>query len=188
MLGGVTADGQITEQELRSLSTWMDEHSHLRGCWPFDELQSVIAGVLVDGRIDKDEHRMLMALFSEFVEYGDHRAVDMPLNEMVGEIKGFCALCPEVAFKDKLFCFTGRSTKTTRRDLAKLVEDLGGKFVPSVRADLDYLIIGGEGNSAWAFACYGRKVEHAMELRREGHPIILVHENDFWDAVADVGL
>jgi len=33
---------------------------------------------------------------------------------------------------------------------------------------------------------YGRKVEKAIQLRKEGHKIILVHENDFWDAIEDL--
>ena len=50
---------------------------------------------------------------------------------------------------------------------------------------LNYLVIGAEGNPCWSYACYGRKVEKAVELRRAGAQILLVHENDFHDAVAD---
>ncbi len=186
MLGGVVADGKITAEELRSLSAWADEHEPLAGCWPFDELRSVILGVLKDGRVDADEHRMLLALFQEFMAVGEHRAVDLPLNEMVAPIQGFCAVCPEVSFGQRSFCFTGKSKRATRRELADLIERLGGSFSPSVRADLHYLIIGADGNPAWAFSCYGRKVEQAMEHRKQGRPLVLVHEFDFWDAVAEV--
>lgn len=51
---------------------------------------------------------------------------------------------------------------------------------------VNYLVVGGEGNPCWAYACYGRKVEKAVELRRQGHPIVIVHENDFHDAVLDL--
>lgn len=36
-----------------------------------------------------------------------------------------------------------------------------------------------------ANAGYGRKVERAVELRKNGHSIVIVHENDIHDAVAD---
>jgi len=50
----------------------------------------------------------------------------------------------------------------------------------------DYLVLGTDGNPCWAFACYGRKVEKVIQLRKEGHKIILLHENDFWDAIKDL--
>ncbi len=187
MLGGVIADGTVTEAELRALSEWADEHEHLKACWPFDELQSVIVSVLADKKIDADEHRMLLAMFSEFTEIGEHLAVDIRLSGMVPPVTGLCAVCPEVSFVNRLYCFTGKSRRATRREMAELIESLGGAFNPSVRHELDYLIIGADGNPAWAFACYGRKVELAMNYRKEGYPIVLVHENDFWDAVADAG-
>ncbi len=187
MLGGVALDGKIDVEELRQVRDWMDQHEHLKGCWPFDEIGSLLVHVLQDQQINPTEHRVLLAFCSQFVEMGDHRAVDLPLNEMVAPIEGFCAVCPEVAFRSKSFCFTGRSERVTRRQLAALVEELGGNYQPSVRADLDYLIIGAAGNAAWAFSCYGRKVEQAMAHRKTGCPIVLVHELDFWDAVADAG-
>ena len=52
---------------------------------------------------------------------------------------------------------------------------------------MDYLIVGADGNPCWAFACYGRKIEKAMELRKAGARIALVHESDFHDAVQDRG-
>lgn len=55
----------------------------------------------------------------------------------------------------------------------------------SVSNKTDYLIIGADGNPCWAYACYGRKVEVAVKLRKEGGKILLVHEYDFLDALAD---
>lgn len=188
MLAGVAADSTITVDELRSIRAWADEREHLRGCWPFDEIYSLIVGVLQDGQVDAREHQMLLTVFREFAQFGEHKAVDLPLNEMLGAISGFCAVCPNVEFPRRRFCFTGASKRATRRKLAELVERGGGEFIPTVRQDLDYLIIGADGNPAWAFACYGRKVEQAMTYRRAGALITLVHEFDFWDAAADLGL
>ena len=50
---------------------------------------------------------------------------------------------------------------------------------------MDYLVIGAEGNPCWSYACYGRKVERAVELRKEGLRIMIVHERDFHDALVD---
>jgi NAD-dependent DNA ligase len=94
-------------------------------------------------------------------------------------------VCPEVSFEGTKFCFTGASSKYTRADFSALVKRLGGDVVGSVSASLNYLVIGADGNPCWAYACYGRKVEKAVELRKQGARILLVHEHDFHDAVAD---
>lgn len=65
------------------------------------------------------------------------------------------------------------------------MQGLGGEVVNHVSSHVDYLVIGADGNPCWAYACYGRKVEKAVQLRKKGGRILLVHENDFHDAVAD---
>jgi hypothetical protein len=65
------------------------------------------------------------------------------------------------------------------------VNRLGGDVLNGVNAKLNYLVIGADGNPCWAYACYGRKVEKAVELRKKGKRIVIVHENDFHDALAD---
>lgn len=185
ILAGIASDLRITEQELRSLADWMDEHDGLKGRWPFDEVESVITAVLRDGRIDDDEHTMLQQLFSEFVAITDNRTIVSPSIAVSGSIVGLCAVCPEIVFSNKRFVFTGASSKSSRQEFDALVARLGGSSAASVSGKTDYLIIGADGNPCWAYACYGRKVEAAVKLRKEGRQLILVHENDFWDAVAD---
>jgi len=85
------------------------------------------------------------------------------------------------------FCFTGESAKFSREELAETVIRLGGSVVGSVSGKTDFLVVGGDGNPCWAFACYGRKIEKAMALRRDGARLVIVHENDFHDAVLDQG-
>lgn len=63
---------------------------------------------------------------------------------------------------------------------------LGGDAVPTVSGKVDYLVIGADGNPCWMYACYGRKVERAISLRREGAKLMIIHELDFHDALHDV--
>ncbi|HPN82790.1 MAG TPA: NAD-dependent DNA ligase, partial [Spirochaetota bacterium] len=58
-----------------------------------------------------------------------------------------------------------------------------GQVQDRVTEETDYLVVGSGGSPYWAFSCYGRKVERAMNLRRDGHPVSIVHESDFWDAL-----
>jgi hypothetical protein len=186
MLGGVAADGVISELELRGLSAWLSEHQHLARCWPFDEVCSLVSVVLTDGRIDQEEHRMLMGFFGEFTALLDDRTVSNPFVDDGITVAGLCAVCPEISFQESVFCFTGASQRHTRAEFADMISRQGGEFVNSVSKKVDYLIIGADGNPCWAFACYGRKVERAVELRREGSRLLIIHENDLLDALADL--
>lgn len=185
IIGGIVADGKISEDELRGLSTWLQDHEHLKTCWPYDEIDSLITAIMADQRIDEQEHKMLKDFFSEFVAVLDERTIVSPSISEGGTIVGLCAVCPEIEFEGSKFCFTGASSRYTRSQLTDTVSRLGGEVVPSLSAKVKYLIIGAEGNPCWAYACYGRKVEKAVELRKAGIRVLIVHENDFHDAVAD---
>jgi NAD-dependent DNA ligase len=91
-----------------------------------------------------------------------------------------------VTFEGKTFCITGVLKRGNREDLQKEIIKLGGIPTDSVTRRTDYLIVGDNGNPAWAFACYGRKVEKALSMRKEGHTIMLIHEYDFADIVDDL--
>lgn len=187
ILGGIVADGQITEDELQGLFTWLQDHEHLKTCWPYDEIDSLIVGVMKDKKIDPSEQALLKGFFSEFIAIMDDRTITNPVVSDGTNVVGLCAVCPEIEFTSSTFCFTGASSRYTRKELAATVERLGGTFVPNVTKSVRYLIIGADGNPCWAYACYGRKVEKAVELRKAGLRVLIVHENDFHDAVADAG-
>jgi NAD-dependent DNA ligase len=185
VLGGIIADGQISEAELRGLSDWMDEHSHLQGCWPYDEIGHLVAKVLADGVVDAQEQDLLRQFFSEFVVLGDDRTLTDPSLQIAGSLVGLCAVAPEIHFEERGFCFTGASSRGSRADIQALVTARGGRVHSAPSKKVDYLVIGAEGNPCWSYACYGRKVERAVELRKEGLRIMIVHERDFHDALVD---
>ncbi len=187
ILGGIVADTHISAEELRALSDWMADHEHLRTCWPFDEVGSLITGVLADGQIDPKEHALLLAFFAEFTPLLDDRTITNPLVLKEQRIVGLCAVDPEINFLDRGFCFTGASSRFTRTEFQQIVERLGGSAHAAPSKKVHYLVIGAEGNPCWAFACYGRKVEKAIALRKSGSRVVLVHELDFHDALADHG-
>lgn len=127
---------------------------------------------------------MLRAFFANFVDtresFNIHEA-DIAELQKTYSVKGICAICPEISFEGKTFCFTGTSTRCRRDDIARMIRKRGGIYNDRVTDTTDFLIVGGDGNPCWAFSCYGRKVEKAMTMRKEGHKIVIVHENDFWD-------
>lgn len=183
VLGGIVSDGKVTEDELRGLSDWLQEHEHLRRCWPYDEIDALITGVMTDKVIDAEEQKLLMRFFGEFTALLDDRTITSPVVAVEGSVQGLCAVCPEITFQEQTFCFTGASTRYPRKELSKIVQHLGGSVVSAPSGKLSYLVIGAEGNPAWAYACYGRKVELAVQLRKAGAQLLIVHEHDFHDAV-----
>lgn len=183
LLHGLLADGILADAEIRKLSDWMAENEHLKGCYPFDEIDSLLTSVLADGKIDEKERNQLKDFFSEFTPVGmGHHLVGDPKTFAMS---GICATCPDIVFDTKSFCLTGESLKATRDQLIGKIESVGGRVVPGIRADLDYLIVCAGGNPCWAFSCYGRKVEKAMEYRKKGARIVIAHENDLWDAIVE---
>ena len=186
ILHGIVSDGIISEEEIDNLYDWLEENADLEKRYPFDEVYSLLVAAKEDKKISDDEKNMLKAFFLTFVDttesYNVHSddVLDIQKKYSIG---GICALCPEIEFLNKTFCFTGVSKKATRTEIATIVENAGGKYIDNVSEKTDYLIVGAGGNPCWAYSCYGRKVEKAMTLRKKGKSITIVHENDFWDAL-----
>lgn len=183
LVAAISSDGHVSVDELCGLADWLLEHEHLKTCWPYDEIESLVSGVLEDGRIEPEEHALLMAYFGEFAAMVDSSAGVRPQVKAGANVLGLCAVAPSIRFPGSVFCLTGSSRRYSRQEFAAAIAERGGTAVSGVSKGVHYLVIGADGNPCWAYACYGRKVERAVELRKEGHSIVMVHEKDFHDAV-----
>jgi hypothetical protein len=183
---GIICDGVITDEETKEFKKWIDTREHLISYYPYDEMKSLLTTVLSDGKIDDDERKYLLAYFSEFSNIVTRDIAELIKSE-IGDITvaGLCTSDPKVDFINKTFCFTGVAKKATRNELVKVIQDLGGIYLDNISKNTDYLIVGDNGNPCWAFSCYGRKVEKAIQLRKTGGRISIVHEFDFWDFVEE---
>ena len=180
---GILSDGVITKKELEGLKEWLSENEQLATYHPYDEVFSLVTSVLKDGKVSLEEEHLLKAFFSQFVE-NSNACEDLSEEERnLFRKQGICALAPDVVVEGHSFCFTGKSTKASRTEIAEIINNAGGKFKNNVNKDTNYLIVGNEGNPCWAFACYGRKIEKAIELRQQGNHIVIVNEVDFWDSI-----
>jgi len=184
---GILADGNINEKEVFDLNKWLEENEHLSTYYPYDELRSLILSIISDNKVDEDEKIVLKAYFKQFVNLKDNEVSEQIKDETSDiQISGLCTSDPNVTFENKTFCITGVLKRGNRENLQNEIIKLGGIPTESVNKKTDYLIIGDNGNPAWAFSCYGRKVEKALTLRKEGHTIMLIHEFDFADIVDDL--
>lgn len=189
LLYGILADNKIEDREINELKQWLNDNDHLANTYPYDEVYSLIISVLSDGKIDDIERKTLKVFFSEFIDkstsYNFNQVEIDKLKEEIN-ISGICAVCPEINVENNYFCFTGASSKTTRNRIKQIIESMNGNYNDNVIKNTNYLVIGDNGNPCWAFACYGRKVEKAIKMRKQGHPIVIIHENDFWDVIDDL--
>lgn len=184
---GILADGIINEKEVRDLEGWLEQNSHLSTYYPYDEIRSLILSIVSDGIIEEEEILVLKAYLNQFVNIENQeiaKQIDAETADI--NISGHCTSDPNIDFDGKTFCVTGVLKSGARAELENLISDLGGIPTKSVTKKTDYLIVGDNGNQSWAFACYGRKVEKALEMRKAGHQICLVHEYDLMDAIEEM--
>lgn len=177
LLSGYASDAVIPEVEAKHLLQWTEDWQHLRGLWPYDECESIVTYMIARGRITEDASLLLE--LSKCVPVGGAAPGAVPALTLAG----ICTVSPEITFEDRQFVFTGESTKCRRSEMEQRVVDRQGRAHGTVTLNTDYLVVCDEGNPHWAFSCYGRKVEKAFNLRREGHRVSIVHESDFWDAL-----
>ena len=181
---GVLSDGDLNDTEIFKLHEWLSENEHLNSYYPYDEIRSIVLSVVSDKKIDDEERMILMAFIKQFVELSNND-VKESIEKATADINisGICAIDPEISFQNKTFCITGIISRGTRSELQNAIKEKGGVPVNSISKKTDYLIIGDTSNACWSYACYGRKVEKALDLRKSGHNIILVHEFDVFDAI-----
>lgn len=181
---GILADGVLNDHEVFKLHEWLSENEHLNSYYPYDEVRSLVLSIVADKKVDEEERVVLTAFIKQFVELKNTETsekVEQYTTDV--NISGICAVDPEIIFENKTFCITGILSRGNRNELQKAIKDKGGIPVNSISQKTDYLIIGDTKNACWTYSCYGRKVEKALDLRKSGHTIVLVHEFDIFDAI-----
>lgn len=178
------SNNQMTEEGIKALASWLEDSNHLTKTYPYEEIYGVVRTVLSNRSVYEEEIKIMNALLPEHFDAKTSlncEEVSRLKQEM--DIKRIYGLFPEITIPNRYFCFTGASSRTTRDELAEIAGSLGGFYENSVTTKTDYLVIGNAANPCWAFSCYGRKVQAALNLREKGHWIAIVHESRFWEAL-----
>lgn len=188
MLAGIAADGVVNEAEVQELRSWMEANEDLADRWPFTETHSLIAGILTaEGKVNPAQHSAMLAWSASFGDLGPPKRV--PFEQPGQAARGLLAVGVEIVIRHHSFCLTGASHRASRRTIHGHLERLDGFVYDQPTRDLDYLIYCDGGQKAWAYTCYGRKVEQVMEGRRERRcTTLIVAEADLWDALAEHGI
>ena len=184
---GILSDGIVNDTEILELEKWIRNHRHLANYFPYDEINALLLTVLADKRVDEKERKVLLAYFKQFANIKDPEIARKIEEDTEGvTISGLCTTDLNITIQGRKFCITGVLKRSPRKQLERDIQSLGGFTNDSVTEDTDYLVVGDNGNPAWAFSCYGRKVEKAVEMRKRGHHIAIVHEFDFCDVIDDL--
>lgn len=180
LIKGITIDNEINYEELSFLDSWLESNEHLKNTWPYDELYNITTSILADKVITTEEHNALLNFCNAITSNsGEGNSNGQLLKEI---ITGFYQIDPNIQFQEKTFCITGVSKKYKRKEIAEKIELYGGYVQNNISSKLNYLIVCDEKNTCWAFTCYGRKIEEAIQLRKRGHQLVIVHEYDLFDA------
>ncbi|MCL2076319.1 MAG: BRCT domain-containing protein [Betaproteobacteria bacterium] len=107
--------------------------------------------------------------------------------EILEENSPFDIPQPPVTFEGCTFMFTGKFDYGTREQCEQMVVSLGGKAAgsKSVSSNLDFLVIGNQGNAGWRQGSYGNKIEAAVVKRRDTGMPAIISEDHFVSALKE---
>jgi DNA polymerase III epsilon subunit-like protein len=173
----VTADGILTCDEAVAIQSWLEKQGDALNTWPASAIYPRLKEMLSDGILDAEEQVELLGILQKFSgtpddEYAKN-STRLPFSDPE----------PEIAWDGTGFVFTGEFVSARRSDLEKLVPHFGGALQKSVTKKTSFLVVGEMASREWAHATFGRKIARAMELRTSGHPIAIVSEKHWMQAV-----
>lgn len=176
---GIVADGQLHDMEIQMLSAWISSNQEVAGTWPGSAIAELVREVLADGHISEDERLHLLTSLQELVgnDFSETGSVSTTVAALPFDTEG-------VAFiPGQRVCFTGEFLFGTRSACEKLSAKAGLESAASVSRRLHALIVGSHISPDWINTSYGLKIAKAMDLRRDGHSILIVHEREWIEAL-----
>lgn len=179
LIGGMTCDRRLTDEEITYLDIWLRDHPAVTGAWPGNIIAARIAEAVSDGVITETERAYLLetlnALSGEsFMETGSAapEVAALPIDDAA-----------PIVFESRTFCFTGNFVFGTRAECQRIVEKLGGVAADNITRKLDYLVIGSIVSENWANSSFGRKIEKAASLQQDGCPVKMITESRWTQAL-----
>ena len=176
---GELADGHVCQQEAEFLLSWLNSNIEVANGWPANVLFQRLQNMLKDNVLDHKEEAELIDTLLQLIG----SATPEPDAEPLPTTLPLCDPPPEVEFEDKIFCFTGKFSYGSRKTVEGKAFELNGSAKKDPTRDTDYLVIGSIGNSDWLHSTHDRKIERAVELKKQGHKIQIVSEEHWVKSV-----
>lgn len=166
MLEDISDDGIISPSEIKELLTWMAYNQDLSGNVEFDKMWNALSSILKDGKITHEEHQALLTL----------------AKQLQDPVKA-AQTVTDLSLDGKNVCLSGDFDHGSKAEITALLQDRGAIVLDSVTKKVDYLIVGGQGSSAWAAGNYGTKVKKALAMQEKGINIQIIREADLFDFI-----
>jgi NAD-dependent DNA ligase len=162
------------------LEDWLETHREALDEWPGSVIGQRVRDVMADGIITEEERADLQTILEKAVgkkpeaDMAQKLATRLPLDEPP----------PEVTFEGRTFCFTGQFVFGTRDKCEHSVQERGGTCLDRPTSTTDFVVIGTVATERWAHESFGRKIEGAISLRRNGHNLKIIAE-EHWVTFLD---
>jgi hypothetical protein len=170
LVKGMIADGVVTDSEIRALKAWFSANPDAIAVWPGSVLASRLRIVLEDGTISEEERNALGDLMRATI--GEENQPDTnPVTDLPFDVPP-----PPLLFPERTYLFTGEFVYGTRKECQQAVIARGGMVASRPTRSVNVLVVGCIGNADWIHTSFGRKIEAAVRMRRDGLPIVIVDE------------
>ncbi|MCK0743592.1 BRCT domain-containing protein [Chromohalobacter nigrandesensis] len=177
---GLLADGMLNQSEAEYLLKWLEERPGALDTWPYNVLFQRLSESLADGRLDSNEEAELLGMLVDLTGGGKLEGAAtvsttaLPLNDPQ----------PNIEFDGRTFVVTGTFVSGTREEVKADITIRGGRVLGAVSRKTDYVVLGQQASDQWTHANYGSKLEKALMLRDDGHPIAIISEKH-WASFLD---
>jgi hypothetical protein len=173
---GLLADQELSNDEIRYLNEWLDERYWIASEFPGNVIHERIREVLEDGVITEEERSHLVDTLNMLIEDRlEDLAEQVDLTELWFDEVGL------IRFDKARFCLTGNFVYGPKSVCQTAIERRGGKVMPSVSDEAQFLVVGALGVDEWRDGGLGAEIEAAMRLRARGEPVKIIPE-DCWVA------
>ncbi len=161
IIRAITADGNVTLEELTNLKRWLLRNTSLSGSYPYDKILKITNIMLKQG----------------FITFEEQENVSKQLQDLITPIKN---TDEEFVLKNKVFCLSGEFKHGSKEKITYLLEKEGATAKSSISRKVDYLFVGDLGSPAWKYGNIGGKIVKAQKLQDDGGKIKIISETNLF--------
>lgn len=182
IITGIVADGQLHDLEIQMLNTWLAENVAVARVWPGSAIAKQIREALADGFISPEERSNLLESLAQLVgsDFSETGSTTTNIPGLPFEKEA------PIEIRGSGLCLTGQFVYGTRAKCEALTEKAGGIALPGVTNKVNYLVVGTHISPDWVSTSYGLKIQKAMTMKTKGHPIAIIHEQRWLDAMQNL--
>lgn len=173
LIDGIACDDKVQLSEFTFLDDWLQKHNQIVNSWPANIIAKRIEEIKEDGVVSEEEREHFLETLKKITgtRFSEDGSADGNASEVwMDHIDDF-------THENTAICFTGKFLSGTRGACEDLARLQGAIIKKAVSGAIDVLVVGSTASKDWRFTSHGRKIERAMELKKEGHNIIILSEN-----------